>query len=83
MWQEIEGRWHVCHWWQHLAGSMITAMTLLILLPLAVAAALAIALVLHGLSTIVKGDGYGRRSGRRTPPLSHVPDQFDPRSRMA
>ena len=50
---------------------------------LAVAAAIVVASALLQLRNVVKGDGYGRRSGQRTPPLSHVPDPFDPRSRMA
>jgi hypothetical protein len=62
---------------------MITAMNLLTLVLLAIAAAAVIAFALHQITLIVKGDGYGRRSGQRTPPLSHVPDQFDPHSRMA
>ena len=58
-------------------------MNLLTFVLVAIAAAVVIAFALRQIITIVKGDGYGRRSGQRTPPLSHVPDQFDPRSRMA
>ena len=53
------------------------------LLIAAIAAALVIAFVLHEITRIVREDGYGRRSGQRTPPQSHFPDPFYPRSRMA
>ena len=58
-------------------------MNLLTFVLVAIAAAVVIAFALRQIITIVKGDGYGRRSGQRTPPPSHFPDPFDPRSRMA
>ncbi len=63
-WQEINGRWQICHSWRDHDRSMISAMTLLILF-LVVATAMsieAIRMVLH--------DGRGPQR----PPHSHFED---------
>lgn len=64
IWQKINGQCHSCHSWQESIGSMITAMTALILI-LAIAVVLSIQtirLVLH--------DGMGSTR----PPSSHFDD---------
>ena len=55
-------------------------MTFLLLLAVSVVVAL-VGLGVY-LVDIVRDDGY-RRLSRRTPPLSHHVDAFDPRSRLA
>jgi hypothetical protein len=60
---------------------MITAMTVLLLFLAIAVAMLLVDSVIH-LVDYIRDDGY-RRSRRRTPPQSHHPDPFDPRSRFA
>jgi hypothetical protein len=64
MWQNINYRWHCCHWWRKPDGSMITAMTylMIILVIAAVMAAGTINALLH--------DGRGPAR----PPRSHFED---------
>jgi len=80
-WQEIDARWHPCHWWQDVARRMITAMGILIEI-LAISVFFLVVGVGAYLGDYIRDDGY-RRSARRTPPRSHYSDPFDPRSRMA
>ena len=61
--------------------SKITAMTVLFLFLAIAISMLLVGSVIH-LIDYVRDDGY-RRSTRRTPPLSHHADPFDPRSRPA
>ena len=56
-------------------------MNLLVLV--AVAAAVAIAYLVHYVTLEVRDDGYRSRRANRTPPRSHHADPFDPRSRLA
>ena len=58
-------------------------MSILLIVLFAAATAVLIAYAVHAVVSTVKGDGYGRRSGQRTPPRSHHADPFDPRSRFA
>ena len=53
-WQEINGTRHSCHWWQECLKSMITAMTFLILILLA--------LTIRLLTTWVRHDNYAVRA---------------------
>lgn len=81
-WQEIDAVWHACHSWQDLTRSMITAMDLLIII-LALAALTALPWIAMTLVNDIRHDGYGRPGSGHTPPRSHHPDPFDPRSRFA
>jgi hypothetical protein len=80
-WQEINVTCHLCHSWQDLEKSMITAMTFLLQILAVSAVVLLVGLVVH-LVDVVRDDGY-RLTMRRTPPASHHADVFDPRSRIA
>jgi hypothetical protein len=80
-WQQIDGRWHVCHSWQHLDRDMITAMTFLLELLAVSVVVLLVALGIY-LVDYVRDDGY-RRTARRTPPASHHSDAFARGSRLA
>jgi hypothetical protein len=64
LWQEINAVWHSCHSWQECVGSMITAMTALLII-LAIAAALAVQTV-----RLYFHDGMGPTQ----PPRSHADD---------
>ena len=63
-WQKINVVWHSCHSWQDRVGSMITAMTFLLIL-LAVAALLSA-------DTVRRVITDGR--GPQRPPVSHFQD---------
>jgi hypothetical protein len=65
MWQQINGVWHFCHWWQIYAEGRISAMFTVAIVLLVLAAGI-------GLLVIPK-DGYGTRP----PPRSHI-DPFEP-----
>lgn len=54
-WQKIDGAWLVCHSWQDVEGSRITAMTTVLVLALLLTAA--VWATVRWLSS----DGYGRR----------------------
>jgi hypothetical protein len=97
-WQEIDGRWHPCHWWQHLAQSRITAIgshltqedtmaTAIALIVVFAGAAAILGLAVHALVTLVRNDGYYPRRRPSAPviepPRSHPADLFDPRSHAA
>ncbi len=70
MWQQINGVWHFCHWWQYRDDGKITAMFTVAIILLVIAAG-------FGLLVIPK-DGYGTRPA----PRSHI-DPFEPRQRLA
>jgi hypothetical protein len=58
-------------------------MLLLTLFLATVVAAVALVVGAHALWTFVRDDGASLPSWQRTPPRSHHPDPFDPRSRIA
>ncbi len=64
IWQEINGEWHSCHWWQDPVRRRITAMTFLILMSV-----LAAVMIAHSLR-LVAHDGRGPQR----PPASHFLD---------
>ena len=70
MWQQINGVWHFCHWWQNHIEGRISAMFTVAIVLLVLAAG-------FGLLVIPK-DGYGTRPA----PRSHL-DPFEPRQHLA
>lgn len=74
VWQEIDEQCQVCHSWQELVESMITAMTELLIFWTVVIVLAALMATLRDLYD----DGYDRRP----PPSSHLPDASDPRNRI-
>jgi hypothetical protein len=65
-WHFYDVRWHICHSWQDIPSTIITAMTTFT----AFLAIAAIAVVLAVLIQAVVGDGYGHRP----PPPSRLSD---------
>ncbi|HET9421062.1 MAG TPA: hypothetical protein VFO49_07990 [Nocardioides sp.] len=63
-WQKINGECHFCHWWQKLKQRMITAMTFLLILLVALAVAGVVATFRD-----LFDDGGPRRA-----PMSHFED---------
>jgi hypothetical protein len=70
MWQQINGPWQFCHWWQDQCEGRITAMFTVLIVLLVIAAGIVLA-------RAIPQDGYGTRPG----PRSHI-DPFEPRSRI-
>jgi hypothetical protein len=70
MWQQINGVWHFCHWWQDYAVSRISAMFTVAIILLVLAAGVGL--------LVIPQDGYGKRP----PPRSHL-DPFDPHIRVS
>ena len=66
MWQQINGLWHFCHWWQDHDGGTISAMFTVAIILLVLAAGIGL--------LAIPNDGYGTRPG----PRSHI-DPFEPR----
>ena len=77
IWQKIDAQCHSCHSWPNLDERMITAMTEILIIALALAATAALVRVAWW--ALVDNDGYGRPDRAATTPRSHVPDLFDPR----
>lgn len=69
MWQEVDELWPICHSWQHVAETTLSAMSTL----LAVAALLLLAALVVVVVRSVLTDGYGHRP----PPASHPGDLVD------
>jgi len=67
MWQEVDGRWHSCHWWRNIDGHQHRAMEILVALAATVPVLVVVALVLV-LLHLVRGDGLGHRR----PPASRA-----------
>jgi hypothetical protein len=78
MWQEIDGRRHLCHSWQETDGRRITAMTVFLIL-FAVAAFAALLRGAAYLYNFIADDGYGHLTVHAAPPRSHHRDPFEPR----
>jgi hypothetical protein len=68
-WQQINGVWHFCHWWQDQGGGTVTAMVTFAVILLVIAAGMGLLVIPH--------DGYGTRPG----PRSHL-DPFEPRDHV-
>src|SRR5262245_29367829 len=64
-WQDIDYTWRLCHWWQYIAWTRITAMSLLIAFTLILGLAVMIAVVAE-LNRAIRGDGYGYRPTPRS-----------------
>jgi hypothetical protein len=70
IWQKIEGDGHICHWWQHLDGRKISAMTEIL------TTAIAIIALLVGFAALVV---FSRRDAFAAPGTGYRPsDELGP-----
>lgn len=75
-WQKIDAQCHSCHSWPEFNERMITAMTEILIIALALAATATLLRVVWW--ALIDDDGYHRPERTRTAPRSHFPDPFDP-----